>query len=144
MHFNLGVTAVTATNVVHLRVSFYPIFLYVSLLDQFRYCNLKAIDLGRKYVCTRYKWGPKIAKPSLQTLPEQSTSWGLLYQGIYKGKYHKNVKLSFDTLNFIWGAITPYKSKVGQILILLDPHNLSVGQKLPFTDLSKMTKSNGK
>ena len=38
----------------------------------------------------------------------------------------------------------PQKWIPGKILILLDPHNLSVCQNLPFLDLPEMANGNGK
>ena len=53
---------------------------------------------------------------------------GLLYKGGYKGKCQIYVKLRFETLNIISNNFKPQKWIPGQILILLDPHNLSVRQ----------------
>ena len=54
----------------------------------------------------------------------------------------ENVKVCFQTQNFVWGDFKPQKWIPGQILILLDPHNLSVRPKLPYPALPKM--ANGK
>ena len=67
---------------------------------------------------------------------------GCFTRGVYKGKYQIYVKLRFETLDIIFNDLWPQKWIPGQILILLDTHNLSVRQKLSFLDLPKM--ANGK
>ena len=56
-------------------------------------------------------------------------------EGKIHGKISKNEKVRFETLNFIWGYCNPQKWIPGKILILLDPHNLSVRQKLTNYDI---------
>ena len=46
-------------------------------------------------------------------------------------------------LNCLFVIFKPQKWIPGKILILLDPHNLSVPQNLPFLDLPKMAIGNG-
>ena len=57
-------------------------------------------------------------------------------EGKIHGKISKNEKVRFETLNFIWGYCNPQKWIPGKILILLDPHNLSVRQKLTNYDIA--------
>ena len=85
---------------------------------------------------------PKTAKLCLLTLSELSASGGCFTRGVYKGKYQIYVKLRFKTLDIIFNDLSPQKWIPGQILIILDTHNLSVRQKLSFLDLRKM--ENGK
>ena len=47
-------------------------------------------------------------------------------EGKIQSKILKNVKVYFETQNFIWGDFRPQKWIPGKILILLDPHNLPV------------------
>ena len=56
----------------------------------------------------------------------------------------ENEQVCFQTRNFIWGDLKPQKWIPGLILILLDPHNLSVHHILPFSDLTKMAVAIGK
>ena len=77
-------------------------------------------------------------------LTEPHASWGLNKKGKCKGNYCKHAKVCFKALNFILGDFKLQKWIPGKILILLDPHNLSVSQKLPFLDLPKMANGNGK
>ena len=70
-------------------------------------------------------------------LPLQSARGGCFTKGKYKGKYQKCLKVHFDNLNIIWGDFKPHNRFPGQILILLDTQDLSVGQKLPKLDIAK-------
>ena len=64
-------------------------------------------------------------------LTELHLSWGLVKKGKYKAKIQKILKLRFDTHIIVWANFKPQKWIPGQILILLDPHNLPVRKKLP-------------
>ena len=87
--------------------------------------------LCTKYSCLWYQrrcLGPRRGVSGLK-IPR--ASWCLGKKGEHKGKYRKHVKVNFKDLNFIWGDFKPQKWIPGKILILLDPHNLSVRQILP-------------
>ena len=68
-------------------------------------------------------------------MPE--TTWGNTKKNIQKQKVH------CQTLNIIRGSLNPQKWIPGKILILLDPYNLSVGQKLPILFFQKLVNGNG-
>ena len=61
---------------------------------------------------------------------------GCFTRGVYKGKYQIYVKLRFETLDIIFNDLWHQKWISGQILILLDTHNLSVRQKLPIKHIA--------
>ena len=81
---------------------------------------------------------------SSRSQPSLAPGGGCFTRGVYKGKYQIYVKLRFETLDIIFNDLWPQKWIPGQILILLDTHNLSVRQKLPYSDLPKMANGNGK
>ena len=62
----------------------------------------------------------------------------------HKARIHKNIKVCFQTVKVILGDCCLQNQIPGKILILLDTHNLSVGQKLPNSDLPKMANGSGK
>ena len=64
-------------------------------------------------------------------LIELRASWGLIKKGKYKAKIQKILKLRFDNQIIVWSNFKTQKWIPGKILILLDPHNLSVREKLP-------------
>ena len=57
------------------------------------------------------------------------------------GKIQSQISQKRKSSFFIWGDFKHQKWIPGKILILLDPHNLSLHQNLPFLDLPKMCKN---
>ena len=54
----------------------------------------------------------------------------------HKARIHKNIKVCFQTENIVWDDFKPDNQIPGEILILLDTHNLSVCQKLSKSDIA--------
>ena len=75
------------------------------------------------WACDWMVWEKELSSRSQPSLVPRE----LFYKG--KGK-RKNNKLRFETLNIIFNDFKPQKWIPGWILMLLDPHNLSVRQKL--------------
>ena len=54
----------------------------------------------------------------------------------HKARIHKNIKVCFQTVYIVWDDFKPHNQIPGEILILLDTHNLSVRQKLSKSDIA--------